>query len=89
MHGSFFYCFTYTTYNATLTFPTLHTLTLPTLHTLYTLVKILTLCYITVPNTTLERKGFTDFVLFKYYIFLFLKKNNKKQHVHGSTSSVI
>ena len=74
----FFHCLTYTTYNATLTLPTLHTL-----------VKILTLCYITVPNTTLERKGFTDFVLFKYYIFLFLKKNNKKQHVHGSTSSVI
>ena len=67
----FFYCFTYTTYNATLTFPTLHTLTLPTLHTLHTLVKILTLCYITVPNTTLERKGFTDLVCLNIIYFFF------------------
>ena len=70
----FFYCFTHTIYNATLTFPTLHTL-----------IKILTLCYITVPNTALGKKVFTDLVLFKYGIFPLKKKHNHFYYLYCYT----
>ena len=63
----YIYCFTHTTYNATLTLPTLHTL-----------IKILTLFYITVPNAALGKNVFTDLVFFKYCIFPFFFKKTKQ-----------
>ena len=66
-----FYCLTYTTYIMILTLPTLLTL----IKTL-TPITLLTLRYITVLNTTLAKKVFTEYFHFCLNITFFFRKQS-------------